>query len=64
MGPAELGKENVPPIYGGKLTMAMARSKLDEHKLRDLQVEDVDAGDDARARAVQRRADPHDALDP
>ena len=32
------------PVYGGKLTMAMARSKLDEHKLRDLPVEDVDAG--------------------
>jgi ribonuclease J len=40
----QLGKENAPPIYGGKLTMAMARSKLDEHKLRDLRVEDVDAG--------------------
>jgi ribonuclease J len=41
----QLGKDKAPPIYGGKLTMAMARSKLDEHKLRDLQVEDVDAGD-------------------
>jgi ribonuclease J len=41
----QLGKENAPPIYGGKLTMAMARSKLDEHKLRDVHVEDVDAGD-------------------
>ena len=41
----QLGKDRVPPIYGGKLTMAMARSKLDEHKLRDVQVEDVDAGE-------------------
>src|SRR5438552_2141328 len=41
----QLGKDNAPPIYGGKLTMAMARSKLDEHKLRDVQVEDVDAGE-------------------
>jgi ribonuclease J len=41
----QLGKQNAPPIYGGKLTMAMARSKLDEHKLRDVHVEDVDAGD-------------------
>jgi ribonuclease J len=41
----QLGQDNAPPIYGGKLTMAMARSKLDEHKLRDVQVEDVDAGE-------------------
>src|SRR5438034_2461601 len=40
----QLGKDRAPPIYGGKLTMAMARSKLDEHKLRDLEVVDVDAG--------------------
>src|SRR4029079_5619976 len=39
------GQDRVPPIYGGKLTMAMARSKLDEHKLRDVQVEDVETGD-------------------
>jgi ribonuclease J len=41
----QLGVDNAPPIYGGKLTMAMARSKLDEHKLRDVQVTDVDAGE-------------------
>jgi len=41
----QLGQDRVPPIYGGKLTMAMARSKLDEHKLRDVQVEDVETGD-------------------
>ena len=29
----ELGEDNVPVVYGGRLTMAMARSKLDEHKL-------------------------------
>jgi ribonuclease J len=40
----QLGMDGAAPIYGGKLTMAMARSKLDEHKLRDVQVEDVDAG--------------------
>jgi ribonuclease J len=41
----QLGQKHAPPIYGGRLTMAMARSKLDEHKLRDVQVEDVAAGD-------------------
>jgi ribonuclease J len=41
----QLGQDRVAPIYGGKLTMAMARSKLDEHKLRDVQVEDVEAGE-------------------
>ena len=30
----ELGAD-APVVYGGRLTMAMARSKLDEHKLRD-----------------------------
>src|SRR5271155_2623905 len=34
-----------PPTYGGRLTMAMARSKLDEHKLRDAPLEDLRPGD-------------------
>ncbi len=34
-----------PPVYGGRLTVAMARSKLDEHKLRDAPLEDLRPGD-------------------
>ena len=40
----ELGRRR-PPVYGGPLTMAMARSKLDEHKLQR-----------RRARGRRRRA--------
>src|SRR5207302_2371296 len=28
----ELGGDQAPTVYGGRLTLAMARSKLDEHK--------------------------------
>jgi ribonuclease J len=42
----ELGVHDAPPVYGGPLTMAMARSKLDEHKLaREVVVEDVRDGE-------------------
>jgi ribonuclease J len=37
--------ENAPPVYGRKLTMAMARSRLDEHRLRDVDLEDVEPGE-------------------
>jgi ribonuclease J len=44
----ELTREGAtaPPVFGGRLTMAMARSKLDEHRLRDIELEDLDAGDE------------------
>lgn len=38
----ELGQDI--PVFGSRLTMAMARSKLDEHKLREVDLEDVAAG--------------------
>src|SRR5436305_9470636 len=37
--------EHSPPVYGGRLTVAMARSKLDEHKLRDIELEDLRPGE-------------------
>jgi ribonuclease J len=33
------------PVYGGPLTIAMARSKLDEHNLREVALEDLPAGE-------------------
>ncbi|HMD52104.1 MAG TPA: ribonuclease J [Solirubrobacteraceae bacterium] len=41
----ELPHDHLPPVYGGALTMAMARSKLDEHKLRDVELGEVDPGE-------------------
>src|SRR5262249_34122847 len=41
----ELGKERLPPVYGGALTIAMARSKLDEHKLDEAELIDLAAAD-------------------
>ncbi len=35
----ELG--HTPPVYGGPLTAAMVRSKLDEHRLKEMSVTDV-----------------------
>jgi ribonuclease J len=34
-----------PPVYGGRLTIAMARSKLDEHRLRDAPLQDLRPGE-------------------
>jgi ribonuclease J len=41
----ELGDEHRPPIYGGPLTIAMARSKLDEHKLKGVELNEVEPGE-------------------
>ncbi|MEA2404132.1 MAG: ribonuclease, partial [Thermoleophilaceae bacterium] len=35
----EISGHEMPPVYGGPLTIAMVRSKLDEHKLRDVRLE-------------------------
>ena len=59
----ELGA-TAPPVYGGRLTVAMARSKLDEHKLRDARARGPASRRAAGARPVQARARAHDALDP
>jgi ribonuclease J len=41
----ELGPDVRPPIYGGALTIAMARSKIEEHRLEDVVLEDVPPGE-------------------
>jgi ribonuclease J len=45
----ELGLENPPPIYGGPLPMAMARSKLDEHRMKEVELTDVEDGETIEA---------------
>jgi ribonuclease J len=42
----ELGDVHAPTVYSGRLTIAMARSKLDEHKLRDASLEDIEPGEE------------------
>jgi ribonuclease J len=39
----QLGQEI--PVYGGRLTVAMARSKLDEHRLREVELDDLPPGE-------------------
>jgi ribonuclease J len=45
----ELGQDSFPIVYSGQLTVAMARSKLDEHKLRDVNLEVLPIGQVADA---------------
>ena len=45
----ELGETSIPVIYGGQLTIAMARSKLDEHRLREAKLEVLPTGQPVQA---------------
>ncbi len=45
----QLGEAEAPPVYGGPLTVAMVRSKLDEHRLRDVPLEPVEPGEEVDA---------------
>jgi ribonuclease J len=39
-------RPSAPPVYSGRLTIAMARSKLEEHRLKDVDLIEVAPGDD------------------
>ena len=60
----ELGETSVPVIYGGQLTVAMGRSKLDEHRLREAKLEVLPTGQVGPGRPVRDRARAPHALDP
>ncbi len=45
----DLGQDKIPVVYSGQLTIAMARSKLDEHKLRDVELEVLPIGQAVQA---------------
>jgi ribonuclease J len=42
---------NPPVVYGGLLTIGMVRSKLDEHKLREVPLEELPVGEQVKAGA-------------
>ena len=60
----DLGQDKIPVVYSGQLTIAMARSKLDEHKLRDVAARGAADRRRRRCRPVRDRAHPPHALDP
>ena len=41
----ELGMAHLPAVYGGALTIAMARSKLEEHRLKEVELVELEASD-------------------
>jgi ribonuclease J len=41
----ELASVASPPVYGGALTIEMARSKLEEHKLREVELSELSTGE-------------------
>jgi ribonuclease J len=45
----DLGQRHCPPVYGGRLTNALARSKLEEHNLRDVELIDLGTGGDGES---------------
>ena len=45
----DIGQDKVPVVYGGQLTIAMARSKLDEHKLKEVELEVLKVGETVAA---------------
>jgi ribonuclease J len=38
-------REHAPPVFGAALTVEMARSKIDEHRLKDIRLNTVQAGE-------------------
>ena len=48
----ELGERHTPTVYAGRLTNALARSKLEEHDLRQVELVDLSAGGDGPGETV------------